>query len=181
MERTAQTVTLTCSDNGGSGCDKTYYTTDGTDPTTSSSQYSAPISISTTTILKFFSTDLDSNTESVRTETYTINPKSGSSSHHKETKIDLKLSHISYKAISPTEIDLTWRTNNNADEKVYYSTDKDLNNKKSSHQKGHSHLIKLENLIPNLNTISGRHRMMGTNRPEPGYIPLRWRTLKRLA
>ena len=32
------TVTLICYDGAGSGCDKTYYTTDGSDPTTSSSQ-----------------------------------------------------------------------------------------------------------------------------------------------
>ncbi len=56
----------------GSGCDKTYYTTDGTTPTTSSSQYSSTINISVTTTLKFFSTDLASNSETVRTQTYTI-------------------------------------------------------------------------------------------------------------
>lgn len=43
----AQSVILTCLDNaGGSGCSKTYYTTDGSMPTTSSSVYSSPISIS---------------------------------------------------------------------------------------------------------------------------------------
>ena len=35
----AQSVTLSCSDTGGTGCDTTYYTTDGSDPTTSSSVY----------------------------------------------------------------------------------------------------------------------------------------------
>ncbi|MFB3885601.1 MAG: chitobiase/beta-hexosaminidase C-terminal domain-containing protein [Thermodesulfobacteriota bacterium] len=68
----AQSVILTCTDISGSGCDKTYYTTDGTIPTTSSSQYSSPINISATTMLKFFSTDFASNSETVKTEVYTI-------------------------------------------------------------------------------------------------------------
>jgi YD repeat-containing protein len=37
---TAQAVTLTCSNGTGSGCDRIYYTTDGSDPTTSSPVYS---------------------------------------------------------------------------------------------------------------------------------------------
>jgi hypothetical protein len=69
----AQSVTLTCNDGSGSGCDKIYYTTDGSTPTTSSAVYSSPISIATTTTLKFFSRDKAANSESVKTETYTVN------------------------------------------------------------------------------------------------------------
>ncbi len=69
---TTQSVTLTCDDGAGVGCDKTYYTTDGTDPTTSSTQYSGVISIPSTTTLKFFSTDLNANTETFQTKTYII-------------------------------------------------------------------------------------------------------------
>jgi hypothetical protein len=48
----AQSVTLTCADNsGGSGCGKTYYTANGTTPTTASTVYSSAISISSTTTL----------------------------------------------------------------------------------------------------------------------------------
>ena len=70
---TPQSVTLTCIDGiGGSGCDRIYYTTNGTTPTTSSSVYSSAISISATTTLMFFAKDLAGNSESVKTQTYTI-------------------------------------------------------------------------------------------------------------
>jgi len=68
---TAQTVTLTCDDGNGVGCDNNeiYYSTDGNDPTTI---YTSPINISVTTTLKFFAKDLASNSESVKTQVYTI-------------------------------------------------------------------------------------------------------------
>jgi YD repeat-containing protein len=68
----AQSVTLTCNDGSGLGCDKIYYTIDGTTPTTSSPIYSSPINIPVTTVLKFFARDLVGNSETVKTETYTI-------------------------------------------------------------------------------------------------------------
>jgi len=68
----AQSVTLSCTDTSGSGCDKTYYTTDGTMPTTASPQYASPLDIAASTTLKFFSADLAGNNETVKSETYTI-------------------------------------------------------------------------------------------------------------
>jgi len=68
----ARSVTLSCSDGTGSGCDKIYYTTDGSTPTTSSPVYSSPINISVTTTLKYFAKDLAGNSESVKTQNYTI-------------------------------------------------------------------------------------------------------------
>ncbi len=62
-----QTVTLTADEPA-----TIYYTTDGTTPTTSSPVYTAPITISTTTTLKFFAVDMVGNTEAVKTEFYTI-------------------------------------------------------------------------------------------------------------
>jgi hypothetical protein len=50
-----------------------YYTRDGTTPTTSSSLYSKPISISSTTTLKYFAKDTAGNSGSIITQTYTIN------------------------------------------------------------------------------------------------------------
>ncbi len=69
---TAVNVSLICEDGSGSGCKATYYTTDGSEPTTSSSAYSAPIAIAANTTLKFFSVDTAGNREAVKTETYVI-------------------------------------------------------------------------------------------------------------
>jgi hypothetical protein len=68
---TAQNVVLICTD-ALSGCDKTYYTLDGTTPTASSAVYTGPILINNVTILKYFSRDLAGNQETVKTQTYTI-------------------------------------------------------------------------------------------------------------
>lgn len=67
-----QSVTLTCSDGSGSGCDKIYYTTDGSIPNTGSPVYSSPISMQGNTTLRFFATDRAGNQSSTVTETYTI-------------------------------------------------------------------------------------------------------------
>jgi YD repeat-containing protein len=69
----AQTVALTCTDGQfGPGCSNIYYTTDGTMPNTASQTYTAPISISTNTVLKYFSTDLAGNSEAVKSQAYII-------------------------------------------------------------------------------------------------------------
>ncbi len=70
--KTAQSLTLTCTDTGGSGCKSTYYTTNGTAPTTNSPAYSGPVTVSNTTTIKFFSTDNAGNSEAVKTAAYTI-------------------------------------------------------------------------------------------------------------
>lgn len=49
-----------------------YYTTDGTDPTTSSTVYSAPIDITSSRTLKFFAEDEVDNTEAIQTEIYIV-------------------------------------------------------------------------------------------------------------
>jgi hypothetical protein len=69
---TAQNVTLTRNEAG-----TTYYTTNGTTPTTSSPVYSAPINIATTTTLKYFSRDTAGNSETVKTGVYTISVPAG--------------------------------------------------------------------------------------------------------
>jgi len=70
----SQSVTLACDDGSGSGCAATYYTTDGSPPTTSSTVYMGAISIGVSTTLRFFSTDNAGNQESANTESYVKAP-----------------------------------------------------------------------------------------------------------
>lgn len=68
----AQTVTLSANETA-----TIYYTTNGTTPTTSSSVYSAPLIVSSTTTLNYFAKDLAGNSEAVKSQTYTIQTGSG--------------------------------------------------------------------------------------------------------
>jgi peptidoglycan/xylan/chitin deacetylase (PgdA/CDA1 family)/PKD repeat protein len=62
-------VTLTATDNtGGSGVDKTYYTTDGSTPTKSSAVATGPFTVSSTSTLKYFSVDKVGNAETVQSQ-----------------------------------------------------------------------------------------------------------------
>jgi peptidoglycan/xylan/chitin deacetylase (PgdA/CDA1 family) len=58
-------VSLAATDSGGSGVDKTVYTTDGSDPKTSSSAitYTGPFTVAQTSTVQFFSTDKAGNVE----------------------------------------------------------------------------------------------------------------------
>lgn len=67
-----QNVTLTCTDSGGAGCAAIYYTTDGSAPTTGSTQYGGAISLGGDTVLKFFAADAAGNQSSTHTVSYTI-------------------------------------------------------------------------------------------------------------
>jgi chitodextrinase len=64
----AQSVTLTANEAA-----TIFYTTNGTTPTTGSTVYSTPIMISLTTTLKYFGRDTANNSETVKTQNYTIN------------------------------------------------------------------------------------------------------------
>ena len=64
---TPQSVTLT-----GNKPVTTYYTTNGSIPTTGSSVYSGPLALSTSTTVKFFSVDGAGNSEGVKSASYTI-------------------------------------------------------------------------------------------------------------
>lgn len=65
----AQTVYLDCNEMAD-----TYYTLDGSTPTTGSTHYTGDgIAIGNTTTIKYFSVDVAGNTEAVKTTVYTIN------------------------------------------------------------------------------------------------------------
>ena len=63
-----QSVRLTSNDPTAT----TYFTIDGTQPNTTSAKYTAPLTISKTTTLKYFGMDPAGNPEAVKTQTYTI-------------------------------------------------------------------------------------------------------------
>ena len=63
-----QTVTLTPDDLSAT----IYYTLSGIAPTTSSTKYTVPLTISTTTTLMYFAMDLAGNKEAIKTEIYII-------------------------------------------------------------------------------------------------------------
>ncbi|MDH5377847.1 MAG: chitobiase/beta-hexosaminidase C-terminal domain-containing protein, partial [Gammaproteobacteria bacterium] len=67
-----KTIELLCVDEGYSGCSETYYTLDGSKPTTESLLYSQPLEISTDTTLRYFSVDNLGNTEEEKTANYSI-------------------------------------------------------------------------------------------------------------
>jgi peptidoglycan/xylan/chitin deacetylase (PgdA/CDA1 family) len=70
---TPVTVTLNAADNaGGWGVDKTYYTTDGSTPTTSSPVYTGSFAIHGPMTVNFFSTDLAGNTEAGNSQSIQI-------------------------------------------------------------------------------------------------------------
>ncbi len=65
------TVTLTVNEPG-----QTFYTLDGSEPTSSSPVYTGPLVFTATTTLKFFSVDAAGNKETTKTATYTLQTSS---------------------------------------------------------------------------------------------------------
>jgi peptidoglycan/xylan/chitin deacetylase (PgdA/CDA1 family) len=65
------TVTLSATDVGW-GVANTYYTTDGSTPTTSSTAYTGPFTVKQNTTVKFFSTDLAGNAEQPKSQAIPI-------------------------------------------------------------------------------------------------------------
>src|SRR5439155_23870142 len=66
------TVTLSASDDGGSGVGTIYFTTDDSAPTTSSAVYSAPFAVTQSTTVRFFATDVVGNAETPHSQSIGI-------------------------------------------------------------------------------------------------------------
>ena len=62
-------VTLAATDSGSSGVAATRYTTDGSEPNASSTLYTGPFNVSTTTTVKYRSWDNQGNAETTKTQT----------------------------------------------------------------------------------------------------------------
>jgi hypothetical protein len=76
------TVALSAADTGGSGVAATYYTTDGSDPTSSptSITYGGPFTIAETTTVRFSSIDKAGNAETVKAGSISVDAAAPSSS-----------------------------------------------------------------------------------------------------
>jgi len=62
-------ITLSATDNsGGTGVAATYYTTDGSTPTTSSTRFTGAFNVTQTRTVKFFSVDVAGNAEAVKSQ-----------------------------------------------------------------------------------------------------------------
>ncbi len=70
-------MTLSCTDDS-SGCDRTYFTLDGSEPTTSSTPYNGPFTVSGSVQVRYRSVDFAGNLEAVKSVSYTISNNSTS-------------------------------------------------------------------------------------------------------
>jgi predicted outer membrane repeat protein len=103
----AQTVTLTATDDTNTTI---YYTTDGTNPTTSSTIYTDPITIKNTTTLRYIAVDSANNTSTLYTQTYTIDTTAPNVTSNTTSGV--------YNTAQTVVL-----TSDDADSTIYYTTD----------------------------------------------------------
>ena len=103
-------VTITCATEGA----KIYYTTDGNEPTASSTEYTAAISVTTAVTLKAIAVKSGMNNSEVASASYTIKEAV------KETVAAPEFSVASGAVNSGTEVTITCATEG---AKIYYTTD----------------------------------------------------------
>jgi PKD repeat protein len=109
---TTKTVTLEATDNVDTN-PVIYYTTDGTAPTTGSSVYTGPITMGTTTTLRFFAVDDVGNPSIVQTKTYTIDTVA--------PEVNADLDNGTFEIVK--SVNLTATDNLDTNPTIYYTTD----------------------------------------------------------
>jgi BppU N-terminal domain/Chitobiase/beta-hexosaminidase C-terminal domain len=80
-----------------------YYTLNGSEPTTSSSIYSGPLSISATTTLKAFARDSAGNSSAIQTIVYTLDATAPT-----DTTPPANITDITFSNVAQTGVTLTW-------------------------------------------------------------------------
>jgi hypothetical protein len=91
-----------------------YYTLDGSTPTTSSSVYSSPLSISATTTLKAFARDTAGNQSTVQTVTYTLDVTPPADTTAPSNVTNLQTSNVAQSTIT-----LSWTASTSSDVASY--------------------------------------------------------------
>jgi hypothetical protein len=113
------TVSLAATDNtGGSGIDKIYYTTDGSNPTTASTVYTAPFTVSATATVKFFSVDNAGNAETVKTQGLQIDTVAPTTT----ISVNGQAPASWYTAAVTVSLAATDNTGGSGIDKIYYTT-----------------------------------------------------------
>lgn len=97
--RQAQSISLTADDGSGSGVAAIRYTTDGSDPSpTNGVAYSSPFSVTSTSTIKYFATDVAGNISATSTVTVkidTVSPKSTLTCNGSACASSFYTSHVS--------------------------------------------------------------------------------------
>ena len=116
------TATLSATDNnGGRGVDKTYYTTNGSTPTTASTVYTGPFTVSSTATVKFFSTDVAGNAEAVKSQLVQIDKTAPSAP---STTCNNTTCSTGWYKTSPVTVGLSATDSGGSGvAKIYYTTD----------------------------------------------------------
>ncbi|MBF4768732.1 chitobiase/beta-hexosaminidase C-terminal domain-containing protein [Nocardioides agariphilus] len=114
-------VSLAAQDNqGGRGVDATYYTTDGSTPTTASTRYTGPFALAGTATVRFFSVDLAGNAEAVKSQVVQVDGTAPSTSVGCD---GLACSSAWYRAAVTVTLPSSDGSGGSGVEATYYTTD----------------------------------------------------------